>query len=128
MESVAQNEPDVPVVVAPDNGEGSGASAVTAALPKKNAAPSAFRGVIGDMSGDIVYIDQGTASGLTVGDMLTILRENGDVVINGQVVGKKEQAIGKVKVVEVLEKYSVGKILEKTAEVKQGDTVKRSVD
>ena len=89
-------------------------------------APKNFRGTIGDMSDDIVYIDKGTASGLKVGDTLAVLRENGDVVINGEIVGKKEQVIGKVTVVEVLDKYSVGKISDSTAEIKKGDIVKRA--
>lgn len=107
--------------------------AVKAAVPvpvpqKMQPAPvsgTAFRGVIGDMGGDNIYIDQGTASGLQAGEFLDIYRVDGDVMINGKAVGKKEIKIGRAKVLEVLPEYSVCLITAHTQDVKVNDVVKR---
>ncbi|WP_073088604.1 hypothetical protein [Selenomonas ruminantium] len=86
-----------------------------------------FRGIIGDIGGDNLYIDQGSASGLKVGEVLEVFRISGDVTINGKVVGKKELKIGKAKVVEVLSEYAVCVVLSRTEDIKVNDVVKRLV-
>lgn len=86
-----------------------------------------FRGVIGDIGGDNLYIDQGSASGLKVGEVLDVFHVSGDVIINGKVVGKKELKIGRAKVVEVLPEYAVCVVVSRTEDIKVNDVVKRIV-
>ena len=112
------------------NAQDTPSSAAPASNPDANASSSAVsaaavRGIIGDMDGSTIYIDQGIQSGLRVGDTLMICRAGGDVTINGKVVGKKEREIGQAKIIEVLDEYAVGSILSKTEDVQVGDIVKR---
>ncbi len=85
-----------------------------------------FSATVGDMFGNFIYIDKGTASGIKKGETLTIIRSAGDIVINGKVVGKKEIIVGKATVTEIFEDYSTCKIDSKEIAVEKGDIVKRS--
>ena len=96
-----------------------------APTPTTPTAPQDFLAKVGDMMGDMIYIDKGTASGIQIGDKLTIIRSAGDIVIDGKVVGKKEMEIGKAEVVEVNENYSACKVTSKNGDVKQGDIVRK---
>lgn len=97
----------------------------TPAQPTAPAPTQDFLAKVGDMMGDMIYIDKGTASGIKIGDKLTIIRSAGDIVIDGKVVGKKEMEIGKAEVVEVNENYSACKVTSKNTDVKQGDIVRK---
>ena len=85
-------------------------------------------GRVADISGEEFYIDQGSDSGLQVGDELSIVRETSPIEVNGKIVGMKTIPIGKIKVVEVNAEYSVCKVVstEKGKSVQKGDVVKRS--
>lgn len=84
-------------------------------------------GRIADISGDDLYIDQGSDSGIQVDDELLIVRETSPIEVNGKIVGMKTVTIGKAKVTEVNEEYSICKIIstEKGKNVEKGDIVKR---
>lgn len=84
-------------------------------------------GQIVDVSGENIYIDQGTDSGLRKGDTLLIVRETDPIMVGDKIVGMKTVPIGKAKVTEVNAEYSVCKIskVEKGAHVQKGDVVKR---
>ena len=84
-------------------------------------------GRVADLSGNEIYIDQGSESGLRVGDTLLIVRETSPIEINGKVVGMKTKPIGKATVSEVNIDYSVCKVVstESGLHVRKGDIVKR---
>ena len=71
------------------------------------------------------YIKAGSSTNLKVGEVLKIYRLSGDVVMDGEVVGKKEIEIGNAVVTEIFEKYAVCKITRKTEDIKVDDIVKR---
>ena len=85
-------------------------------------------GRVAEVSGKEIYIDQGIESGLQVGDELLIVRETSPIEVNGKIVGMKTTPVGKAKVTEVNEDYSICKIVstEKASTVRKGDVVKRS--
>lgn len=119
MEAAAGPE----VTPAPSAQPATPASTPQAAAP---APQGTFRGIIADIGGDNLYIDQGSASGLKVGEVLDVFRISGDVIIKGKVVGKKEFKIGKAKVVEVLPEYAVCVVISRTEDIKVDDVVKRT--
>ncbi len=84
-------------------------------------------GRVADISGDEIYIDQGSDSGLITGDEILIVRETSPIEVNGRIVGMKTSTIGKAKVIEVNADYSICKIIstEHGATVRKGDVVKR---
>ena len=84
-------------------------------------------GRVADISGDEIYIDQGSESGLITGDEILIVRETSPIEVNGRIVGMKTSNIGKAKVIEVNADYSICKIIstEHGATVRKGDVVKR---
>ena len=84
-------------------------------------------GRVADMNGEELYIDIGTDSGLRKGDTLLIMRETSPIEVNGKIVGMKTIQIGKAKVNEVNEEYSICKIVSKSKgmAVRKGDVVKR---
>ena len=82
-------------------------------------------GRILNVTGNEIYIDQGIDSGLHKDEVLVIAREGSPLESNGQIIGMTQTVIGKAKVVEVTEKYSVCKILESSLAVEKGDIVKR---
>ncbi len=91
---------------------------------KKELAPITAE-IFDTLNEDIIYIKKDSSTDLKVGEVLTIYRESGDLIIGDEVVGKKELAIGKAVVEKIYEKYSVCKITQKTEEIKVGDIVKR---
>ena len=100
----------------------------------KEAAQNAFKEIqkinpfvarIEDISGDDIYIDQGSDSGITKGEILIIARESSPIVIKGKVVGMKQTTIGKAKVIEIYPEYSICRIVSTSKNVKKGDIVKR---
>ena len=86
-----------------------------------------FMARVADISGENIYIDQGTESGLTKDIELAIVRETSPIEVNGKVVGMKTIPVGKVKVIEVNSEYSVCKVIstEKGKTIQKGDVVKR---
>lgn len=117
------------------NGAKSGATPEAALYGACKAAAAGFlkeitanlMGRVADISGDEIYIDQGTDSGIQVGDELAIVRETSPIEVNGKIVGMKTIPVGKVKVTEVNAEYSICKVIssEKSKTVQKGDVVKR---
>ena len=68
-----------------------------------------FRARVADISGNEIYIDKGSNDGLRCGEILTIYRESAPIVVNGKTVGFKRGKVGKARVVEVNDDYSVCK-------------------
>lgn len=87
-----------------------------------------FMGRVADISGNEIYIDRGSDSGLTKDIELSVVRETSPIEVNGKIVGMKTIPVGKVKVIEVNLEYSVCKIIstEKGKKIQKGDIVKRS--
>ena len=85
-----------------------------------------FRARIAAINGSDIYIDQGSAAGLRVGDILIVARESEPIVVNGKIVAMKQNEIGKVKVVEVSADYAVCRSEGSSSGICQGDVVKRS--
>jgi curli biogenesis system outer membrane secretion channel CsgG len=88
---------------------------------------SSLMGRVADISGDEIYIDQGSDNGLQVGDELSVVRETSPIEVNGKIVGMKTIPVGKVKVTEVNAEYSICKVVstEKSKTIQKGDVVKR---
>lgn len=79
-----------------------------------------------DVEGDVMYIDQGAAAGLHVGDVLEIVRE-GNAVTNreGKVIAVKQIHLGKARVEQVEAEYSICRILNNEESMRRGDLAKR---
>ena len=79
-----------------------------------------------DVEGDVMYIDRGAEAGLHVGDVLEIVRE-GDAVTNreGKIIAVKQIPLGKAKVEQVEEGYSICRILDNEESMQRGDLAKR---
>ena len=88
---------------------------------------SNLMGRVADISGNDVYIDLGSESGINKEDELVIVRETSPIEVNGKIVGMKTIPIGKVKVSEVNSEYSICQVVstEKGKTVQKGDVVKR---
>ena len=84
-----------------------------------------FRARIVEISDSSIYIDQGSESGIRVGDILTVVRETSPIVVNGKIVGMKQVTVGKVKVIEVYQDYAICKSDNFMSNVHNGDVVKR---
>ena len=78
-----------------------------------------------DSDNDIIYIDAGRESGFRKGETLIIIREGSPIIVNGKIVGMKETTIGKAKVTEVNDEYSICKVTSHSDVIKKGDVVKR---
>ena len=79
-----------------------------------------------DVEGGVMYIDQGAAAGLHVGDVLEIVRE-GNAVTNreGKVIAVKQIHLGKARVEQVEAEYSICRILDNEESMRRGDLAKR---
>ena len=84
-----------------------------------------FSARVAEISGDEIYIDVGSDSGIRKGETLTVAREGSPIIINGEIVGMKRTVIGKIKVIEVNARYSICKAESSTGSIKKGDVVKR---
>lgn len=83
-----------------------------------------FRARVAEINGSDIYIDHGSDSGLRVGDTLTVVREGSPIVVNGKIVGMKQQEVCKVRVVEVSMDYAICRASGSTP-IHKGDVVKR---
>ncbi|MBQ7453523.1 MAG: hypothetical protein IJS69_00485 [Selenomonadaceae bacterium] len=83
-----------------------------------------FRARVAEITGSDIYIDHGSDSGLRVGDTLTVVREGSPIVVNGKIVGMKQQEVCKVRVVEVSMDYAICRASGGTP-IHKGDVVKR---
>ena len=84
-----------------------------------------FAARVAEISGDMIYIDEGTESGIRKGEVLTVFRETSPIIIKGRIVGMKGNSICKIKVIEVNSDYSICKADSKTSPIRKGDIVKR---
>ncbi len=80
---------------------------------------------IAAVNSDEIYIDQGLDSGIQKGENLTLFREGEPIEVDGKIVGMTQTEIGKAKVSEVLQDYSICKIVSFTSPVQKGDVAKR---
>lgn len=84
-----------------------------------------FAARIAEISGSDIYIDGGSDIGIGQGEILTVVRETSPIVINGQIVGMKSDAVGKVIVVAVNSNYSICRAESGASSIQKGDVVKR---
>lgn len=76
------------------------------------------------MAGQQVFVDAGSASGLTSGAELVVKSLGADIQgLNGESLGKETVTIGTLRVVDVQERYSVAEIVEGCKGLKVGDRV-----
>lgn len=83
-------------------------------------------GYVVEKLGDKVIIDLGKGKAY-VGEVFSVVKEGKEVVhpVTGEVIGRIDQEVGKVKVEEVKEKFSFARILEDKG-IERGDRVKLS--
>ena len=84
-----------------------------------------FAARVAEISGDMIYIDEGSESGLRKGETLVVARESSPIVIKGRIVGMKSNNVCKIKVIEVNSDYSICKADSNTSTIKKGDIVRR---
>lgn len=84
-----------------------------------------FRARIAEIDGENIYIDRGADGGLRQGDILIVCRESSPIVVNGKIVGMKQNEVGKIKVVEAYSDYAICKAESHASNIHKGDIVKR---
>ena len=84
-----------------------------------------FAARIVEISGNEIYIDEGSDKGLRKGETLIVARESTPIIVKGKVVAMKTNAICKVKVIEVNAEYSICRAEGNSSAIKKGDVVKR---
>ena len=84
-----------------------------------------FRARVAEIDGETIYIDGGTDDGLQQGEVLIVARESSPIVINGRIVGMKQNEVGKIKVVEAYSDYAICKTKGNSSDINKGDVVKR---
>lgn len=84
-----------------------------------------FAARVAEISGNDVYIDAGSESGIRKGETLIISREISPIIIHGEIIGMKTNKICKVKVIEVNARYSVCRAESGASAIRKGDIVKR---
>jgi len=84
-----------------------------------------WKGKVTDIVGNKVYFSGGKDVGMETGRTLTIVTRGKPIIDpdEGFVLGYIENDIGKIKVVSVKQKYSVGEVISTTKEIKKGDIV-----
>ncbi len=93
---------------------------------KELQATNPFVARIADIDGERVYIDQGSTSGLQLGEVLMISRELEPITVNGKIVGMKTISICTARVIEVNAEYSVCRVDGNSYLIQKGDIVKRT--
>lgn len=84
-----------------------------------------FRARVAEIDGANIYIDKGADDGLHYGEILIVARESSPIVINGQVVGMKQDEVGRIKVVEAYPNYAICQSEDTFNGIYKGDVVKR---
>ena len=84
-----------------------------------------FSAKIVAVEGDLIYIDQGTGSGLFKDEMLVIFKEGSPIIVDDKIVGMTHKNVGNAKVVEVNIGYSICKVIDHVENVKKDYFVKR---
>ncbi len=76
--------------------------------------------------GDIVYLDGGSADGLSPGELLSAMSANEKVVhpLKGNIVGQFYRHLGRIRVLTVQEKTSIGEIVRACLPIKIGTKLK----
>jgi len=84
-----------------------------------------WKGKVTDIVGNKIYFSGGRDVGMESGRTLTIVTRGKPIIDpdEGFVLGYIENDIGKIKVVMVKQKYSIGEVISKTTEIKAGDIV-----
>lgn len=85
-----------------------------------------FTAKVLEVQGDVLYIDQGLGAGIRVGEVFEIAREDRPIIKDDVIVAMTQITIGKAKVTEVNDSYSVCKVLSTNEEVKKNDILKRA--
>ncbi|MGA1861323.1 hypothetical protein OWM07_00345 [Deferribacter thermophilus] len=83
------------------------------------------KGYVVAVEGDTVYTDLSIKDGVTKGLVLNVYREGEKIVhpITGDILGVKRSFLGKIKIIDVFEKYSIASIFDKKEDFKKGDIV-----
>ena len=84
-------------------------------------------GMIVSVSNDKVYIDIGSDNGVHINDTLIVYKE-GKVIrhpVSGEIITVEEVVLGKLKVENTSEEYSVCKIIKENDKITEGCYVKR---
>ncbi|KAA0258331.1 VCBS repeat-containing protein [Deferribacter autotrophicus] len=83
------------------------------------------KGYVVAVEGDTVYTDLTKEDGVTRGRVLNVYREGKKIVhpITGEVLGVKRSYLGKVKIIEVFDKYSIASVFDKKEDFRKGDVV-----
>ena len=87
-----------------------------------------FSAAILDVDGDTVYIDKGSEFSLHKDEILIVSKEGVPITnLEGKIIAVKTMILGKLKIVEVNDGYSICKIIEQsnTEEIKRGCIAKR---
>ena len=84
-----------------------------------------FAARIVEISGNEIYIDEGSDKGLRKGETLIVARESTPIIVKGKIVAMKTNAICKVKVIEVNADYSICRVEGNSSAIRKGDIVKR---
>lgn len=79
-----------------------------------------------DPATNIVYVDLGRGSGLQVGEELQVFKEGTPIYgTNGEIITTRTIELGKIKITEVNDNHSIGKLTAKGAAIERGALVKR---
>ena len=81
-----------------------------------------------DSSNTVVYVDLGRESGLQVGELLQVYKEGTPIYgTNGEIITTRTIELGKIKITEVNDNHSIGKLVDKNAQIDRGALVKRVI-
>ncbi len=90
---------------------------------------SSSKGIVVAIEGDNILIDLDKDKGSYIGKEYKIYREGVEIKhpITGAVLGKRRFYVGTLKILEVHDKYSVGKLIEKKGDINIGDVALVSI-
>jgi curli biogenesis system outer membrane secretion channel CsgG len=100
-------------------------NAVEIIAEKLRAVP--YQGRIVKVAGDDVYVSAGEKAGAKVGDEFTVFSVGEELVDpeTGEILGAEESAVGRVKIYQVMEKFSKAKAVGSLGAVNSGDIIRQ---
>lgn len=87
-------------------------------------------GTVLDVNGEEIYVDLGRESGLQAGELLQVFKEGAPIYgTNGEIITTRTIELGKIKITEVNDNHSIGKIIDKgnQGSIERGSLVKRII-
>lgn len=86
---------------------------------------SGLEGSIIRITGEIVYIDIGSADGVTIGQEFSVIRTGEAITdLDGRVIGASNEVIGSLMISKVQDRFSEAAVKESTVAFRKGDKVK----